>query len=226
LGAKGHNEFGGWKIRYNADAFYDHYTNIQRDENVTLPGGAVATIIQNAAAGYITGAEFQFAIEPSPYFQVSTAYTYLYAKYTSFNGGPGVGDVSASKFPNTPTSQFTLTPIVTIPIPENLGKLTAQGTVYAQSHFATDAFNVPNGQPSVDLDVPGANAPGYTRVDLRLQWQHIMSSPVSAGLYALNVLDRRYITGTDNQLNTFGIRSAVYAPPPFYGIEVRYEFGH
>jgi iron complex outermembrane receptor protein len=226
LGAKGHNEFGGWKIRYNADAFYDHYTNIQRDENVTLTGGAVATIIQNAAAGYITGAEFQFAIEPSPYFQLSTAYTYLYAKYNSFNGGPGVGDVSASKFPNTPTSQFTLTPIVTIPIPESLGKLTAQGTLFAQSHFATDAFNVPNGNPSVDLDVPGANAPGYTRVDLRLQWQHIMSSPISAGVYAYNVLDRRYITGTDNQLNTFGIRSAVYAPPPFYGVEVRYEFGH
>jgi iron complex outermembrane receptor protein len=226
LGVKGHNEIGGWKTRYNADAFYDHYTNIQRDENVTLPGGAVATIIQNAAAGYITGAEFQFAIEPSPYFQVSMAYTYLYAKYTSFNGGPGVGDVSASKFPNTPTSQFSLTPIVTIPIPANLGKLTAQGTVYAQSHFATDAFNVPNGQPSVDLDVPGANAPGYTRVDLRIQWQHIMSSQVSAGLYALNVLDRRYYTGTDNQLNTFGIRSAVFSAPPAYGVEVRYEFGH
>jgi iron complex outermembrane recepter protein len=225
-GFKGHNEFGdGWKIRYNADAFYDHYTNIQRDENVTLPGGAVATIIQNAAAGYITGAEFQFAIEPSQYFQLSAAYTYLYAKYTSFNGGPGVGDVSASKFPNTPTSQFTLTPIVTIPIPQTFGTLTAQGTVYAQSRIATDAFNVPNGQPSVDLDVPGASAPGYTRVDLRVQWQHIMSSPVSAGVYAYNVLDRRYITGTDNQLNTFGIRSAVYAPPPFYGVEVRYEFG-
>jgi iron complex outermembrane recepter protein len=227
LGTKGHNELAnGWKIRYDVDGFYDHYTNIQRDENVTLPGGAVATIIQNAAAGYITGAEFQFAIEPSKYFQVSTAYTYLYAKYTSFNGGPGVGDVSASKFPNTPTSQFTLTPIVTLPIPEHFGILTAQGTVYAQSHFATDAFNVPNGQPAVDLDVPGANAPGYTRVDLRLQWNHIMSTQVSAGLYALNVLDRRYITGTDNQLNTFGIRSAVFSAPPLYGVEVRYEFGH
>jgi iron complex outermembrane receptor protein len=118
-----------------------------------------------------------------------------------------------------------LTPIVTIPIPQTFGTLTAQGTVYAQSRIATDAFNVPNGQPSVDLDVPGATAPGYTRVDLRVQWQHIMSSPVSAGVYAYNVLDRRYITGTDNQLNTFGIRSAVYAPPPFYGVEVRYEFG-
>jgi len=53
-----------------------------------------------------------------------------------------------------------------------------------------------------------------------------MSSQVSAGLYALNVLDRRYITGTDNQLNTFGIRSAVFSAPPAYGVEVRYEFGH
>jgi iron complex outermembrane recepter protein len=226
LGAKGHNEINGWKIRYNVNAFYDHYTNIQRDENVTLPGGAVATIIQNAAAGYITGAEFQFAIELNRYFQVSTAYTYLHAQYTSFNGGPGVGDVSASRFPNTPTNQFTITPIVTFPIPSTAGTLTAQGTLYAQSGIATDAFNVPNGQPSVDLDVPGANIPGYTRVDLRLQWQHIMSTRISAGLYALNVLDRRYITGTDNQLNTFGIRSAVFSAPPSYGAEVRYEFGH
>ena len=225
LGTKGQDEFGGWKIRYDADAFYDHYTNIQRDENVTLTGGAVATIIQNAAAGYITGAEFQFTIEPSRYFQVNTAYTYLYAKYTSFNGGAGVGDVSASRFPNTPTSQFTLTPIVTFPMPENKGTLTAQATVYAQSSYATDAFNVSNGQPEVDLDVPGANVPGYTRVDLRLQWQHVMDSPFSVGLYAQNVLDRRYITGTDNQLNTFGIRSAVFSAPPLYGIEARYEFG-
>lgn len=226
LGTKGHNDIGGWKIRYDVDAFYDHYTNIQRDENVTLPGGAVATIIQNAAAGYITGAEFQFAIEPSPYFQVSTAYTYLYAKYTSFNGGTGIGDVSESRFPNTPTSQVTVTPIVTMPIPAAAGKLTAQGTLYAQSGIATDAFNVPNGQPEVDLDVPGANIGGYARVDLRIQWDHIMSSQVSAGLYALNVFDKRYITGTDNQLNTFGIRSAVFSPPPMYGVEVRYEFGH
>jgi outer membrane receptor protein involved in Fe transport len=75
------------------------------------------------------------------------------------------------------------------------------------------------------LDVPGANVAGYTRVDLRLQWQHVMDSPFSVGLYAQNVLDRRYITGTDNQLNTFGIRSAVFSAPPLYGIEARYEFG-
>jgi iron complex outermembrane receptor protein len=226
-GLKGHNEFGGWKTRYAVDAFYDDYKNIQRDENVTVPpSNAVATIIQNAAAGHITGAELQFTIEPSSYFQVNAAYTYLYAKYNKFNGGTGVGDVSASRFPNTPTSQLTITPIVTFPIPAQVGNLTAQATVYSQTSFATDAFNVPNGHPVVDEDVPGANAPGYTRVDLRVDWRRIMGSSVSIGVYALNALDKKYIVGTDNQLNTFGIRSALYSPPPFYGVELRYEFGH
>ena len=226
LGFKGHSQIGGWQTRYDVDAFYDHYTNIQRDENVTIPpSNAVATIIQNAAAGYITGAELQFEIEPSSYFETKVAYTYLYAKYTRFDGGAGVGDVSASRFPNTPTSQLTITPLVTFPVPAHEGKLTAQATIYLQSSFATDAFNVPNGQLAVDEDVPGATAPGYTRVDLRVDWQHIMESPVSVGLYALNALNRKYIVGTDNQLNTFGIRSALYSAPLFYGIEVRYEFG-
>ena len=73
--------------------------------------------------------------------------------------------------------------------------------LYYQSKFATDAFNVPNGHPAVDLDVPGAQAPGYTRLDLRLDWSHIKGSPVSLGLFGLNVTNTKYIVGTDNQLN-------------------------
>jgi iron complex outermembrane receptor protein len=223
-GFKGQNEFDGWQVRYDLDGFYDDYTNIQRDENVTLSTGAVATVIQNAAAGYIAGGEVQFTLVPSSFFQVNVAYTYLYAKYTSFNGGAGVGDVSKSRFPNTPTSQLTVSPVVTFPIPAEWGELTAQANIYAQSSYATDAYNVPNGFPTVDLDVPGANAPGYTRVDLRIDWRHIKGTGVSVGLYALNAFNAKYIVGTDNQLNTFGIRSALYSPPPFYGVELRYEF--
>ena len=61
--------------------------------------------------------------------------------------------------------------------------------------------------------------------DCDVDWQRIMESPLSVGLYALNAFNRKYIVGTDNQLNTFGIRSALYSAPLFYGIEVRYEFG-
>jgi iron complex outermembrane recepter protein len=226
LGFKGHHDFGGWRTLYAVDVFYDDYTNIQRDENVTIPpSNAVATIIQNAAAGYITGAEMQFAIQPSPYFELRTAYTYLYARYTKFNGGPGVGDVSSSLFPNTPTSQLTVTPIVTFPMPAHAGTLTAQATLYLQTSIATDAFNVPNGEPTVDLDVPGATAPGYTRYDFRIDWQHIMDSRFSVGLYALNAFNKQYVTGDDNQLNSLGFRTALYSAPAFYGVELRYEFG-
>ena len=224
-GFKGQYRVNGWQLRYDVDGFYDDYTNIQRDENVTLPTGAVATVIQNAAAGYITGAEFQATVVPNSWFQVTAGYTYLDAKYTSFNGGVGVGDVSHSRFPNTPTSQLTITPLVTFPIPPEDGSLTAQASIYYQSSYATDAFNVPNGNASVDLDAAGANAPGYTRVDLRVDWRHIYGSHFSVALYGQNVLSAKYIVGTDNQLNTFGVETALFNPPPFYGAELRFDFG-
>jgi iron complex outermembrane receptor protein len=224
-GIKGQRSFGDTLVRYDVDAFYDDYTNIQRDENVVLPSGAVATVIQNAAAGHIAGAEVQLTVVPTSYLQVTAAYTYLDAKYSSFNGGPGVGDVSKSSFPNTPAHQLTITPVATLPIPSGTGTLTAQANIYYQSKYTTDAFNVPNGSPTVDDDVPGAQAPGYTRVDLRLDWRHAMNSPISVALYGQNVTNTKYIVGTDNQLNSLGFQSTLYSPPPFYGIELRYEFG-
>jgi iron complex outermembrane receptor protein len=222
-GLKGRTHLGGWDFVYDVDGFYDDYTNIQRDENV-LVGSAVATVIQNAATGWIAGAEFQFTVIPTSYFQVTAAYTYLQAKYNKFDGGAGVGDVSKSSFPNTPANQLTVTPLVTFPIPSEWGDLTAQANIYYQSKYTTDAYNVANGVPAVDFDVPGAQAPGYTRVDLRVDWRHIKGSPVSLAVYGQNVGNARYIVGTDNQLNTFGVQSTLYSPPPFYGIEARYEF--
>ncbi len=225
LGVKGRFNMGGWQTTYDIDGFYDDYTNIQRDENVGLPSGAVATVIQNAAAGHIDGAEFQLTVVPNRYIRVTAGYTYLDAKYSAFDGGVGVGDVSRSRFPNTPANQLTVTPLVTIPIPENIGTLTAQANIYYQSSYATDAFNVRNGNSSVDLDAAGANAPGYTRVDLRADWRHIFGTQISVALYGQNVFNEKYIVGTDNQLNTFGVETALFNPPPFYGVELRWEFG-
>ena len=149
----------------------------------------------------------------------------MVAKYKSYID-LSAGDVSNSRFPNAPTHQLQITPVVTFPIPKDLGTLTAQATVYYQSSFATDAFNVPNGNPAVDLDVPGANLPGYTNVNFRVDWRHVYGSPVSAAFYVLNAFNAKYATGTDNQLNGFGTQTALYAAPTMYGVELRYEFGH
>jgi outer membrane receptor protein involved in Fe transport len=74
--------------------------------------------------------------------------------------------------------------------------------IFYQSSFATGALNVPNRQALVDLDVPGANLPGYTLVNLRIDWKNTYGSGFNAGLYVRNAFDKEYATGTDNQLNT------------------------
>jgi hypothetical protein len=45
------------------------------------------------------------------------AYTYLHARYRSYDDGPVGGDVSKSRFPNTPVHQLMLTPLVILPSP-------------------------------------------------------------------------------------------------------------
>jgi iron complex outermembrane receptor protein len=223
LGIKGENLVGGWQVRYAADAFYDHYTNIQRFENI-VELGIPQTITKNAAAGYIAGAEFQLTVIANQYLQVTAAYTYLDPKYTDWTD-PVTGNLSGQRFPNTPKSQLTVTPLVTIPVPANAGTVTAQSNIYYQSSIATDPFNVPNGVPTVDLDALGANlAKAYTRVDFRTDWAHVYGSRFSAALYVTNAFNKAYIIGSDNQMNAAaGTVSALYGEPRMYGIELRYD---
>jgi iron complex outermembrane recepter protein len=223
LGIKGEDQVGGWQIRYAADGFYDHYTNIQRFENI-VEMGIPQTITKNAAAGYIAGAEFQLTVIANQYLQVTAAYTYLDAKYTDWTD-PVNGNLSGQRFPNTPQSQLTVTPLVTLPFAANIGKVTVQSNIYYQSSIATDPFNVPNGVPTVDLDALGANfAKSYTRVDFRADWKHVYGSRFSTALYVTNAFNKDYVVGSDNQLNAgSGTVSALYGDPRMYGIELRYD---
>jgi iron complex outermembrane receptor protein len=224
LGVKGREEIGGWKVRYDVDGFYDDYTNIQRTENVVVDNQSL-DVISNAAAGYITGAEMQLTVIPTSFFELTAAYTYVHARYRKYVD-PSAGDVSQSRFPNTPVSQLLLTPLFVLPIPSHVGGLTVQASIYYQSSFAADAFNVPNGNPVADLLAVGANLPGYTLVNFRADWKNIYNSHFNAGLYVLNAFNRTYVTGNANTLNSLiSVDTELYGPPRFYGLELRYEFG-
>jgi iron complex outermembrane receptor protein len=223
VGIKGQRSFGDWRTRYAIDGFYDDYTNIQRFVN--LPGTPPQTITRNAAAGKLYGADVELTVAPTQLFDVSFNYTYLHAKYDRYID-PLEGDLSASRFPNTPEHQLTLTPRVTIPVADKMGKMSAQFSVYYQSSIATDPANVPNGNPVVALESLGANIPGYTRIDARADWRNIYGSHVSAALYANNLFDAKYIVGTNNQLNAAtGTVGDLYGEPRFFGVELRYDFG-
>ncbi|CAN5143231.1 TonB-dependent receptor [soil metagenome] len=222
-GVKGLSELGSWHVRYAVDLFYDDYTDIQRFVNLaTVPA---STVTRNAAAGSIAGVDLDLTIAPTDWLSASVQYTYLDAKYDKYQDAL-LGDLTTSRFPNTPEHQLNFTPRVEIPIPSRMGTLSALASIYYQSGIATDPANVPNGNALVALSSMGTNLPGYTRVDLRADWRNINGSNVSAAAYVRNATDKDYITGTNNQLTSqFGVATYLYGQPRFYGVELRFDFG-
>src|SRR3546814_18199895 len=94
-------------------------------------------------------------------------YTYLDAEYDSYTD-PTLGDLSNSRFPNSPKHQLNVTPRVTLPVPESWGNVTALANIYYQSLIAFDPVNRFNVNPQAPLSVPGSTPPSYTQIDLRL----------------------------------------------------------
>ena len=220
-GIKGRWRFGDVQMHANLDYFYDDYTNIQRFVNLnTVPA---STVTRNAASGTVQGIDLELGLQTSV-FDLSVGYSYLDAGYDEYID-PTRGDLSNSVFPNTPKHQLTVAPKLKFPVPEDVGQLSFLANVYVRSAIAFDPINRANGNPIADLSPPGANGPGYTRIDLRLDWKAIMGSGFSTALFVRNASDEVYIVGSANQLPTqFGFVSYLYGEPRTIGAEFRLDF--
>src|SRR3546814_15871131 len=80
-------------------------------------------------------------------FDVSFQYTYLktnYKNYIDFIPTPtGLerADLSDSRFPNAPKHQLTITPRITLPVPEDWGTIRSLANFYSQRNVALDPTN-------------------------------------------------------------------------------------
>src|SRR3546814_8356033 len=103
-------------------------------------------------------------------------------------------DLSDSRFPNAPKHQLTITPKITLPVPEAWGTISALANFYYQSSVALDPANRING-----IAQRGTTVDGYGKLDLRMDWRNIAGSSFSLAAYARNVTNKKYVTGSANQ---------------------------
>src|SRR3546814_1678332 len=123
-------------------------------------------LISDCSSDVCSSDLLDLVVKPVKWFDVAVKYTYLDAEYDSYTD-PTLGDLSNSRFPNSPKHQLNVTPRVTLPVPESWGHVTALANIYYQSLIAFDPVNRFNGNPTAALSVPGSPAPSYTRIDLR-----------------------------------------------------------
>src|SRR3546814_14321622 len=114
-----------------------------------------------------------------------------------------------------PIYQWTITPKITLPVPEAWGTISALANFYYQSSVAFDPANRING-----IAQRGTTVDGYGKLDLRMDWRNIAGSNFSLAAYARNVTNKNYVTGSANQLRSFGTLAYTYSEPRLIGGEL------
>jgi len=255
IGAKSRFDVWGIQGLLNADFYHNAYNNIQ-EPLIARVGASTFNYTENVAGAILQGVEVQTTILASDDVQIIGNYAYNDAHYSKFFAadplgiaGPGnsacygplssstfcVLDLHNNPFPNTTKHQANLTLRYLVPLlPESTGTLHASLTGYVQSreYFTNSA------QRQIDVYGPVLGAetvrkaisqPSYGTLNARLDWDNIYGSNLSGSLWANNLTNQIYSTGSLNNVTVIaalGVWAKTYGAPRTFGVELNYQFGH
>src|SRR5690606_10659621 len=121
-----------------------------------------------------------------------------------------------SPFVGTPKNQGTISARYTLPTPAEWGEIAATADLYAQSRVHLNDTELADGF---------GEEPGYATVNLRLDWAHVVGTPLDLALFVTNATDDVHAQSLNSFYSVVGTANAVYNEPRMWGAEVRYRFG-
>lgn len=230
LGAKLSGDIGGVRGRIALALFQQDIKDAQRGVIIFNPITAQAQgITINADKAQVRGVEVEGELVFSDYFRIGGFADYTDAKYKSFDvpvigvdpsapGGLAIvssSDAAANPFPNVPKYHASVNATVTLPTPDDWGKVSLNLNYFYQSRYT---FAVQS-----DLE-PEAFAKGYGLVNGRLNWNDVLGAPIDASLFVNNLTNKTYRRGGIGLQSLLGISHASIGEPRTYGVELRYRF--
>jgi iron complex outermembrane receptor protein len=212
IGAKTDWKVGSVPVRLNVAAFYDQYKDIQVINTVPVSDQLVSAIT-NSGEATIKGVEAEFTIIPVHNLRLAGFYSYTKATYgTYFQDGVNVEGEQMFFVPKVKAGGSAN---YTVDI-GNLGGLNFGGNVSYQGKSSS---------PDILAPAPINKFPGYTLVNLNVDWLDILGKPVDLTVFATNVTDKEYISGGYPIYSSLGFTSAIYGEPRMVGASLRYRFG-
>lgn len=214
----------GTPLRVNAAFYHQKYKNIQRNVN-DYSQVVLRTLILNAAAATIDGAEIEATWLPVPSLELSGSFSHSNPRYDSFIV-PGIGgtlqDFTRSRFAGAPKNTVTGLVRYSLPVPDSVGPVHVQFSGYYQSStVAQDAtsFNTVTGttRRSSILDA-------RTVFDVRLNWQ--ATPDINLAIYSKNVFDEEYysVLGDFTFFQTLGSSYGLPGAPRTIGVQASVKF--
>ncbi len=180
-------------------------------------GGAPAGFTVNVPEAVTNGIEVDGSFGLTDWLDLGFNVAYTDAKYTDNDVPiPFVGTLQVDSYSDSPEWAGSAIATLKLPVPENVGRMSLQGTYYGQ----TDTFFASTNGTST----PGTDLDGYYTLGLRFDWRDIMGSSVSAAVYARNVTDNLfhiagYALGASSGVNTW-----YPGEPRTIGAELKVDF--
>ncbi len=218
-------------MRFNADVFYTHYTDVQitaGDYNATTFASGAAVF--NAASADIHGVEVEGAISPLKSVELSFNYSHLDGEYTRFTIQNPFGQIDCSgafvtgtinlgcmPFSNIPVNQFSVTARYVLPIPADLGKL----SVTANYAYTGQQWEVTTQLPQYE---PGSNVLSFGLLNFTANWSNAFRSPCDIGFFITNATNKTYEITNTGVFNQIGVAANMYGEPRMYGLRLRYHW--
>jgi iron complex outermembrane receptor protein len=207
------SEFLDRHLRLNIAGFHYDYKNLQVSRIIDTASGP-QTLISNAAASSINGAEVEMMLRPSNNIDFSVTYGYLDAKYSNyvFNLGQNL-TFTDTTLVRAPKHSINVGGEWRIPVGD------ARLTLRADYALLGDFFHEPGqGNPIFGSGIPLTAEDGYGLLDLRAS---IELSKFRITAYATNVLDQKY----RRTVNALGSTVVGFAGQPrIYGLRGAFNF--
>lgn len=215
LGAK--SSYYGGKAELNVALFQNSIKNLQ--ESIFTASGAAASVIRNAGAAIVRGAEIEGGVTPVKGTRISGNYAYLEAYYKTFvDSGQNVPDNRA--FVHAPRNTFNL-------LIDSKFLRTRWGTLEGQADYAYTAsyylypYQLTNTDPSKQL-ASNTEVKSYGLLNLRLALTQVPLGTAASGelaLWARNVTNEAVATNMIDFGPGFGsLTEAYFNDPRTFGI--------
>jgi iron complex outermembrane receptor protein len=198
-------------LRINAAGYYTDYKGIQRSTTLIGATGALVTIVNNAAAGEVYGAEVEVTARPTSNLTLGGSFNWTHTGYKVFNDLT-LGDRSKEPFA-VPQYQYTLNGKYTLPIGDN--QLSLYGAYRWQSTV--------NLQGSA-LVASSVTQKAYGLLEARLAYR-LANPSVEIALYGKNLTDKQYYTNFLAFDRSLGYNIGFAGEPRQIGVEVKFAFG-
>jgi iron complex outermembrane receptor protein len=221
VGYKFNGRVFGKRAHFNVAA-YEQIVNNAQHSLYAVVAGAPSAFTVNVPQAKIKGVEADGDFKPADWLLVGFAGAYTDAKYTKNlvdlsvqTGTPGF-IVPFDSYPDAPKWSGSVYADVTLPVPTDWGNVHLRGDTFSQtsSFFSNNNYSI----------TPGTQIKGYTTVSLRLSWNEIMGSKVSAGVYAKNLLNRGYYQAGYVEGASGGFNTVIPGEPQTFGAELSVKF--